>query len=324
VGRRPAMRDPVASLNLVVVTRTLPLVFHEDYVCPLPEGHRFPMPKFGLLRDHLVEVGMADADGFHPPDVPPREVIERVHDPDYLNAFMAGTLDRDAVRRIGLPWSPALVQRTLTAIGGTLRTTQLAVELGLACNTAGGTHHAHRTFGSGFCILNDIAVAARFALDQGLARRVLVIDLDVHQGDGSAAIFADVPEVYTFSMHCGKNFPARKTQSDWDVALANGLGGEAYLTILNHHLPGVIDAADPDLVLYDAGVDVHVDDALGKLALTDADMRARDDMVLAATFGTGLPTACVIGGGYDPDHLRLAKRHATLHRAADAAWKARP
>ena len=215
------------------------------------------------------------------------------------------------------------MRRTITAIGGTLRTTQLAVEHGLACNTAGGTHHAHAAFGSGFCILNDLAVAARFALDQGLARRVLVIDLDVHQGDGTAAIFDRIHDVYTFSMHCGKNFPARKAQSDWDLALATGLGGDDYLAILDHHLPRVIEAADPDLVLYDAGVDPHIDDALGKLALTDDHLLARDQLVLERTFRHGLPTACVIGGGYDTDHVRLAARHATVHRAADGAWKNR-
>lgn len=298
----------------------LPLVYHPDYVTPLPEGHRFPMPKFGILRDLLVDDGVAGAEQFHEPVKATREQLELVHAGEYVEAFVSGELDLDAVRRIGLPWSEGLVNRTITAVGGTIRTAELALEHGLACNTAGGTHHAHRDFGSGFCIFNDLAVAAREMLRRGAVHQVLIIDLDVHQGDGTAAVFTDDPRVYTWSVHCEKNFPARKVPSDLDTPLAIGVGDDEYLEVLAAALPEVLERVEPDLVLYDAGVDVHVDDKLGKLELTDAGVMQRDRFVLESCRAHGIPVACVIGGGYHADHGVLAHRHSTVHRAAKAVW----
>lgn len=324
----------------------LPLVYHPDYVTPLPDGHRFPMPKFGILRDLLINDGVATAEQFHQPVEATREQLERVHSAEYVEAFMSGGLGRDAVRRIGLPWSEGLVNRTITAVGGTIRTVELALGNpggggdafgggisgdtcggasgggggGLACNTAGGTHHAHRGFGSGFCIFNDLAVAAAEMLHRGAVQQVLIIDLDVHQGDGTAAIFADEPRVFTWSMHCEKNFPSRKVPSDLDTPLPVGVGDDQYLSVLGQTLPGVLERVEPDLVLYDAGVDPHHDDKLGKLSLTDAGLYARDRYVIERCREQGIAVAGVIGGGYHADHRVLADRHAILHRAASSLW----
>ena len=294
----------------------LPLVYSPAYVTPLPDGHRFPMPKFGILRDLLIERGVARMEQFHCPEIGSFELITSVHDPAYVQSIFDGSIDRDAVRKIGLPWSEELVSRTLTAVAGTLLTCELALEYGLACNTAGGTHHAHRGWGSGFCIFNDLAVSARTLIDRGQVDHVLVIDLDVHHGDGTAKIFADDPHVFTFSMHCEKNFPARKPPSDLDVPLEKGVGDQQYLDTLASHLPRLLEEVEPDLVIYDAGVDVHKDDRLGHLELTDDGVYERDQYVIEQSRSHGIPTACVIGGGYDTDHKRLAWRHATVHRAA--------
>jgi len=280
------------------------------------------MPKFGILRDMLIERGVALESQFHCPQIGSFDLIASVHDPAYVQSFLTGTIERDAVRRIGLPWSEGLVTRTRTAVAGTLLTCELALEHGLACNTAGGTHHAHRAFGSGFCIFNDIAVSARTLIDRGQADHVLIIDLDVHHGDGTATIFHDEDRVFTFSMHCGKNFPAKKPASDRDVALNKGVGDSEYLDTLNKHLPELLERVEPDLVIYDAGVDVHKDDRLGYLCLTDQGLYDRDKYVIEQCRSHGIPTACVIGGGYDKDHTALAWRHATVHRAATTVYQA--
>ena len=274
------------------------------------------MPKFGLLRDLLVADGVASADQFHEPIKATREQLERVHAPAYVEAFIRGTLDAAAVRRIGLPWSEGLVNRSITAVGGTIRTAELALQHGLACNLAGGTHHAHASFGSGFCIFNDLAVTAADLLARGLVQQVLVVDLDVHQGDGTAAIFADEPRVFTFSMHCDKNFPARKVPGDRDVPLPVGLDDDGYLRAVRAELPPLLERVEPDFVLYDAGVDPHIDDKLGRLSLTDDGLAARDRFVLETCRGDGVPVACVIGGGYLDDRARLARRHSIIHRVA--------
>ena len=294
----------------------LPLVYHPDYVTPLPPGHRFPMPKFGILRDLLIDRGIAKPGQFHEPAIADRALLSLVHDHGYIDAFLSGSIAAEAVRRIGLPWSEGLVKRTCTAVGGTLLTCELALRHGLACNVAGGTHHAHRGFGSGFCIFNDMAVAAAALLARGAVDQVLILDLDVHHGDGTATIFAGDPRVFTFSMHCEKNFPSRKPPSDLDVPLPRGMGDGEYLDTLARHLPWLLEQVEPDLVIYDAGVDVHRDDRLGYLDLTDQGLYDRDRYVIEQCRSHNIPTACVIGGGYDKDHTKLAWRHATVHRAA--------
>lgn len=295
---------------------SLPIVYHPDYVAPLPPGHRFPMLKYRKVYETLIRDGIAGLDQFHLPEPPPQNWIELVHQPAFVEAYLTGAIDARAMRRIGLPWSRALVNRTCIAVAGTVLTAELAVEHGIACNTAGGTHHAFAEFGSGFCIFNDLAVAARAVQEQGLARRILIVDLDVHQGDGTAAIFAGDESVFTFSMHCAANFPLHKQRSDLDLPLPIGMTDNEYLATLLHHLPDLLSQVQPDLVFYDGGVDPHHEDLLGKLALTDHGLYRRDLLVFTECQRRGIPVAGVIGGGYGRDVDQLARRHTILFRAA--------
>jgi len=299
----------------------LPLVYHSDYVAPLPDGHRFPMPKFRQLYELLLADGVARPEQFHTPQLPPSEWISLVHTPEYVQAYCDGTLDAKAQRRIGLPWSEALVNRTCVAVGGTILTAQLALAHGLACNTAGGTHHAFPSYGSGFCIFNDLAIACRVLQQLNLVQKVLIIDLDVHQGDGTAFIFQNDDSVFTFSMHCEVNFPGTKQTSDLDVPLPVGMEDQAYLETLAFYLPDLLANVKPDLVLYDAGVDPHAGDRLGKLALTDTGIFRREMQVLSTCIAAGYPVACVIGGGYADDLKSLVWRHSLLHRAASEIYQ---
>jgi acetoin utilization deacetylase AcuC-like enzyme len=299
----------------------LPIVYHQDYVAPLPSGHRFPMAKFQLLCQMLLAQGVAEIAQFHTPELPPQGWIELVHDDRYVQAYCNGTLDAKAQRRIGLPWSPALVNRTCTAVAGTVLTAKLALESGLACNTAGGTHHAFPNYGSGFCIFNDLAIASRVLQQLGLVRQILIIDLDVHQGDGTAVIFQDDDSVFTFSMHCEVNFPGTKQKGDLDVALPVGMEDDEYLQTLAKYLADLLSDVKPDLVLYDAGVDPHQGDKLGKLALSDTGLFRREMQVLSTCLAGGYPVACVIGGGYSDDMNGLVYRHSLLHRAASQTYR---
>lgn len=274
------------------------------------------MAKFGRLQQMLIQTQVAELQQFRTPEPPPREWLELVHTAAYVSAYCEGTLDPKAIRRIGLPWSPALVRRTCCAVGGTILTAELALEFGLACNTAGGTHHAFPSYGSGFCIFNDCAIAARVLQHQGKVKQVLIIDLDVHQGDGTATIFQNDRTVFTFSMHCAANFPLRKAHSDLDVPLPIGMEDREYLQTLDRHLPDLLSEIKPDLVFYNAGVDPHSGDALGKLSLTDQGLWCREMQVISACQRGGYPLACVIGGGYSPDLDALVYRHSLLHRAA--------
>lgn len=299
----------------------LPLIYHPDYVVPLPQAHRFPMPKFRQLYELLLNDKVARIEQFFSPETPSQQLIELVHTPQYVQAYMQGTLDAKAQRRIGLPWSPALVKRTNIAVGGTILTAKLALKYGLACNTAGGTHHAFPSYGSGYCIFNDLAIASRVIQSLNLACKILIIDLDVHQGDGTAFIFQNDHSVFTFSMHCEVNFPGTKQVSDLDIALPVGMEDEEYLQTLAHYLTDVLTAVKPDLVLYDAGVDTHNGDRLGKLALTDTGIFRREMQVLSTCLAARYPVACVIGGGYADDLNSLVYRHSLLHRAATQVYR---
>ncbi len=299
----------------------LPLVYHPDYVAPLPRDHRFPMMKFKKLYEMLLADKVATLNQFHQPQRATTTSIELVHTPEYVQAYCNGTLDAKALRRIGLPWSPELANRTCTAVAGTILTAHLALERGLACNTAGGTHHAFPDYGSGFCIFNDLAIAPRFLQSIGLVKKILIVDLDVHQGDGTAFIFRDDSSVFTFSMHCAANFPGTKQQSDLDVPLREGLEDDEYLQTLAQYLPDLLSEVKPDLVFYDAGVDPHLGDRLGKLALTDSGLYRREMQVLTTCVSQGFPVACVIGGGYADDIDALVYRHSLLHRAASEVYQ---
>jgi acetoin utilization deacetylase AcuC-like enzyme len=292
------------------------VVHHPAYLVELPAGHRFPMAKFGRLMAHLRDRKLVAPDRLFRPEPAPRTWLELAHTPRYVTAVLEQRLDPAAERRLGLPMSPALALRSRAASGGTVLAARLALEHGLACNTAGGSHHALADGGAGFCVFNDVAVAAAVLLAEGLVARVLVVDLDVHQGDGTAAIFRDDPRVVTFSVHCKANYPARKAQGALDVALDPEIGDATYLSLLNAVLPPLLDRVRPDLVFYNAGVDPHRDDRLGRLALTDTGLAAREALVLEACRRRGLPLACVLGGGYAPSLDDLIARHAILYDVA--------
>ena len=292
-----------------------PLVYHPAYSAPLPSSHRFPMAKFRLLHRWLLENDLAGPAQLHQPLPVPRRWLELVHPRPYHQAFCRGELDRQAQRRIGLPATTALVQRTWLAVGGTVLTARLALQHGLACHLAGGTHHAFASAGSGFCIFNDVAVAAAVLLQEQRLQRLLVIDLDVHQGDATATLFAEEPRVFTLSAHAASNFPLHKAQSDLDIPLADDLEDRGYMDAIGDAIPAVLDRFRPQLVLYNAGVDPHRHDRLGRLALSDAGLLQRDHLVIDACLRRGIPLASVIGGGYD-DLPALVARHGLVFRAA--------
>ena len=293
----------------------LPFVYHPAYSAPLPSSHRFPMAKFRLLHQLLLDQGLAEAGQIHPPLPAPRRWLELVHQPRYHRAFARGELSHAEQRRIGLPATTPLVQRTWLAVGGTVLTARLALERGLACHLAGGTHHAYPDHGSGFCIFNDCAVAAQVLLAENRVQQLMVIDLDVHQGDATAAIFADEPRVFTFSAHCQSNFPLRKQSSNVDLPLDDGLEDDNYLVAIGDLIPDLLDAVQPDLVLYNAGVDPHRHDRLGRLNLSNTGLLNRDRLVLDACLRRSIPVATVIGGGYD-ELKPLVERHSLVFRAA--------
>ena len=313
--------------------------YHPDYVVPLPERHPFPMAKFSALRDLLLAEAVLQLGDL----VEPREAgwddLLLVHTPRYLTALESGTLERQAERRMGLPWSPALVRRSRLAVQGTANAIWMALCDGLAGNLAGGTHHAMPDWGEGFCVLNDVAVALRMHQRSGWLQRALVLDLDVHQGNGNAAFFSGArawPDggVFTFSMHGARNFPFRKPPSTRDVPLPDGTGDDAYLATLGQHLPEVLELADPDVVVYLGGVDVVADDRFGRLALTRDGLAARDRLVCSAVRHAGLPLCLLLSGGYAarrtpgaaPETLAAATAdlHATMYREAAAVYAERP
>lgn len=273
------------------------------------------MAKFRLLRQWLNDHDLARPVQLHEPLPAPRRWLELVHPRRYHQAFGRGELEPLAQRRIGLPVTAPLVRRTWLSVGGTVLSARLALRHGLACHLAGGTHHAFAAAGSGFCIFNDVAVAARVLLAEGAVRQLMVIDLDVHQGDATAAIFAAEPRVFTLSVHCASNFPLRKASSDCDLALADGLEDDAYIAAIGDLIPELLERVGPQLVLYNAGVDPHRHDRLGRLALSDQGLLRRDHLVLDACLRRGIPVATVIGGGYD-DLQRLVARHGLVFRAA--------
>lgn len=274
------------------------------------------MGKYAALRARLLAEGIARPDQLVAAEPAPIDDIMSVHDASYVLGFLAGTLDRRVQQRIGFPWSEAMVLRSLASVGSTLVALESAFEHGIGASLAGGTHHAHRDFGSGFCVFNDLAIAARRALDIGRAARVLVFDVDVHHGDGTAALFADEPRVFTCSIHGAKNFPARKPPSDLDVPLADGTGDDAYLAALERALDAALERSRPDLVLYQGGVDVLADDHLGRLCLSIAGVRERDRRALGRFREAGLPTVLTLGGGYARPIDATIEAYLGTHREA--------
>ena len=304
------MIDPIFALGKM--EGMLPIVHHPDYLVPLARNHRFPMSKYGYLRDALAERGLLAPGRFLAPTPASIEMIALAHASSYAQRVVERALSRTEARRIGLPLTEHLVRRSRLSSAGTLLAAQLALEHGLACNSAGGSHHAGPDYGAGFCVFNDVAVAVRNLQAQGIGGLFLVVDSDVHQGDGTARIFEDDPTVRTLSIHAQKNFPARKAKSDWDIGLEDLAGDTVYLEALRHALDASLHATAPRLVFYNAGVDVHVDDKLGRLALSDEGIRARDRTVIQAVRAHGIPLVGVMGGGYSDDMPALAARHAIV------------
>ena len=268
------------------------------YTFPLPPGHRFPVEKYAMLRERVVSDGIVAPERVLDPDAASDDVLRLVHTRDYVERFTAGRLSAAEIRRIGFPWSDALVERSRRAVGGTVEAARHALTHGTAMNLAGGTHHAFADHGEGFCVFNDVAIAIRLLREEGLIRRAAVIDLDVHQGNGTHAIFADDRDVFTFSMHGGRNYPFEKVAGTLDIDLDDGTEDAEYLAALAEALPRVLLSARPDLVIYLAGADPHEGDRLGRMKLTFAGLARRDAMVLEACREVGLPVAVVIAGGY--------------------------
>jgi acetoin utilization deacetylase AcuC-like enzyme len=308
-------------------------VFYSDtFVLPLPEQHRFPMAKYRLLRERLLEEGIVSADDLRVPDPIAWDDLRLIHDPGYVDAVANGTLPAEAQRRIGFPWSPMMVERSRRSVGATLAAAKTIVGDGLdavpydtrlrnsrfavAANLAGGTHHAFRGRGEGYCVFNDVAVAAAVLQRDGAIARAAVVDCDVHQGNGTAAIFHADPSVFTFSLHGARNFPFRKEVSDLDITFEDGAGDDEYLTALRTHLPGVLDGQRPDLVFYLAGADPYEGDRLGRLKLTIEGLQARDRAVFEACRDRDLPVVVAMSGGYAPDVDAIVTIHSNTIREA--------
>ena len=299
----------------------LPLVFHPHYSIPFPVGHRFPMSKFRLLAETLREQGILTDDNEYQPPPLSLTTLMQAHEKGYVQRFIRGELTPQEQKEIGLPWSEWLVERTLRSVSGTILTSELALQHGLACHLAGGTHHAHPTHGSGFCIFNDLAVAALALITSSKVKKILILDCDVHQGDGSIAFFKDRADIVPVSWHCEENYPPIKQTAGINIAIPKGAGDDQYLSILKDTLPSLLEEHKPDFIFYDAGVDVHKDDRLGYVNLSDDGIYARDKYIIETCVALSLPTACVIGGGYDRQEENVAWRHSLLHQAANQVWQ---
>lgn len=309
----------MARQNGQALKGAVPIVHSPAYVAPLPDGHRFPMNKYFYLMEQLRSSGLACASNVVEPRPAPRAWLDLAHDPAYVSAVLEQRVGEKEARRIGFPVTQRVALRSQLSSAGTLMAARMALETGLAINSAGGSHHAHRDFGAGFCVFNDVAVASSVLLQEREVDRILVVDLDVHQGDGTARIFAQESRCTTFSMHCEVNFPVRKAASDLDIALEPKTGDAAYLKTLADTLPPLIARLSPDLVFYNAGVDPHEDDRLGKLSLTDGGLAARDRYVINTCRARQIPLAIVMGGGYGNDLPAIARRHSFVFQAAAEA-----
>jgi acetoin utilization deacetylase AcuC-like enzyme len=294
----------------------LPIAFHPLFKHPLPEGHRFPMLKYELLPQQLVLEGIAEKNDFFVPEIPDIELVLAVHEKEYVSNLLALNVDPRAARKIGFPLSEALVERELRIANGTIIGSQKALQTGVAFNIAGGTHHAFYDRGEAFCLLNDQAIAAQFLLNQKLASKILIIDLDVHQGNGTAALFQNNPNVFTFSVHGKTNYPFKKETSDLDVALTDGASDNEYLKIINEMIPKLIHQEKPDFIFYLSGVDILATDKLGKLGCTIDGCKKRDEIVFSNCKKFQIPLQCSMGGGYSPEIKTIIEAHTNTYRMA--------
>ncbi len=299
------------------------LFYCDHFVLPLPDGHRFPMRKYSLLRERVIELGIVDPEDLRVPEPVSSADLERVHDPNYVRRVVDGSLSAKEIRRIGFPWSPELVERSRRSAGGTVAASRAALSDGASVNLAGGTHHAAAASGEGFCVFNDSAVAARTVQAERAADRIAVIDCDVHQGNGTASIFAGDPTVFTVSVHGAKNFPFQKERSDLDVALEDGSTDDQYLEAVERGLAAVVEVGKPDLVIYVSGADPLDGDKFGRLSVSKRGLAARDQMVFETLARAGIPVAVVMAGGYAPDVQDTVDVHVETVRAAVRSIAAR-
>ena len=290
----------------------LPVINHKDYFAKIGDDHKFPINKFSELAKYLIDQKIVK--DFHKPYPCSDETLKRAHSEKYIKDIKNKTLDKNGVKKIGFPLVDSVVQRSLVATGGTVLASKLAINYGLACNTAGGSHHANFEGGAGYCVFNDVAVAAYYLLDRGLAGRILIVDLDVHQGNGNSDIFKDNRNVFTFSMHSKSNYPAKKSISDLDVELEDNLEDKQYLKTLKFYL-NELNEENFDYVFYIAGVDIHHNDRLGKLKISDEGIKERDELVTENFFSKGIPLCGVLGGGYNKDFDKLVELHSFLHQS---------
>lgn len=295
---------------------TLHIAFHPIYAHPLPEGHRFPMLKYELIPEQLLYEGTISEDNLFAPDSCNDETVLLTHSVEYFNKLKQQTLSAQEQRRIGFPQSPALTQRELIITQGTIDCCHYAFENGIALNVAGGTHHAFRDKGEGFCLLNDFAVAANYLLHHQLAKQILIIDLDVHQGNGTAKIFEKEPRVFSFSMHGKNNYPFHKEKSDCDVELADGIRDKEYLALISENLAALLEKVQPDFIFYLSGVDILETDKFGKLKITLQGCRQRDELVFNLIKSHNLPCVVAMGGGYSPQIKTIVEAHCNTFRAA--------
>ena len=290
----------------------LPVVNHKDYVAKIDDDHKFPIKKFGELADYLLKEKVITK--FHEPNPCSFETLKEAHSEKYILDIQNKTLDEKGIKKIGFPLNDSVVRRSFIATGGTVLATKLAINYGIACNTAGGSHHANFEGGAGYCVFNDVAVAAKYLLNKGFANRILIVDLDVHQGNGNSDIFKENRQVFTFSMHSKSNYPAKKSESDLDVELKDNMEDKEYLDILKFNLNN-LNEENFDFIFYIAGVDIHHNDRLGKLKISDKGIKKRDEMVTQNFFSQGVPLCGVLGGGYNKDFKKLVELHSILHQS---------
>ena len=290
----------------------LPVVFHNNYYAKIGEDHKFPINKFGELAKLLKEKKLVKE--FYQPYACSEKTLQKAHSYKYIQQVKNKTLDEKDIKKIGFPLVDSVVQRSLFATGGTVLASKLAIHNGLACNTAGGSHHANFDGGAGYCVFNDVAVATHYLLDRGLAGRILIVDLDVHQGNGNSDIFKDNKNVFTFSMHSKSNYPAKKSISDLDVELEDNMEDKQYIEILKFYL-NQLNQENFDFVFYIAGVDIHFNDRLGKLKISDEGIKERDEIITENFFSKGIPLCGVLGGGYNKDFNKLVELHTSLHQS---------
>tara|TARA_B100001564_G_scaffold355456_1_gene367800 strand:- start:113 stop:1006 length:894 start_codon:yes stop_codon:yes gene_type:complete len=289
----------------------LPIVNHEDYVAKINDDNKFPIRKFGELAKYLLNKKVVNE--FYKPEYCSEETLSRAHSLEYINSIKNKTIDIKAQKKIGFPINDSVVNRSFRATGGTVLASKLAIDNRIACNTAGGSHHASYNEGAGYCVFNDVAVAAKYLQSKGYAHNILVVDLDVHQGNGTSEIFKKDRSVFTFSMHCKSNYPAKKTNGDLDVGLEDDAEDEEYLNKLKENIL-LLNKENYDFVFYVAGVDIHLNDRLGKLKVSEDGIKKRDEMIINNFFEKNIPICGVLGGGYNKDFETLVRLHAILHK----------